>query len=96
MSLKTLESVYIFYEVVVRLAILSVLENERVRQAFDHHRITIIEMVASYQEMAQSSLKLSLKRLRFWYNNRLLTTYGCREAIFVSGSGPGVRTVTRR
>ena len=32
--------------------------------------------------MAPNSLKLPLKRLRFWYNNRLLTTYGCREAIF--------------
>ena len=55
----------------------------------------ILEMVASYEKKTtQSSLELPLKRLRFWYNNRLLAPYGCSEFIFVSGAGPGVRTVT--
>ena len=44
--------------------------------------------------MAPSSLKPPLKRLRFWDNSWLLTTCGCRETTFVSGVGPGVRTVT--
>ena len=47
------------------------------------------------KKLAPSSLKLPSKRLRFWENSRLLTTYGCREPTFVSGVGPGVRTVTR-
>ena len=46
------------------------------------------------KNLAQSSLKMPLKRLRFWDNYRLLTPYGCREDTFVSGVGPGVRTVT--
>ena len=51
----------------------------------------------STKEMALSSLKMSLKRLRFWYNNHRLTPYGCREFIlftFVSRDGPGVQTIT--
>ena len=51
-------------------------------------------MVASYEKMIQSILKLPLKRLRFWDNFRLLTTYGCRECMFVSKVRPGVRSVT--
>ena len=50
-------------------------------------------MVASYKKLAPSSLKLLLKRLRFWYNNRLLTLYRCPEFMFVSGVGSSVRTV---
>ena len=48
------------------------------------------------KNLAQSSLKMSLKRLRFWDNSRLLTPYGCPEFMFVSGAGPDVRTVTQR
>jgi len=51
-------------------------------------------MVASYEKMVQSSLKMPLKMLSFWDNSRLLTPYGCPEFIFVSEAGPGVRTVT--
>ena len=47
------------------------------------------------KNLAQSSLKMPLKRLRFWDNSRLLTPYGCPEFIFVSGAGLGVQTVTR-
>ena len=55
----------------------------------------IIEMVVSYEKkLAQSSLKLPLKSLRFLYNNQLLTPYGCPEFMFVSGARPGVRTIT--
>ena len=35
--------------------------------------------------MAQSRLKLPLKRLRFWYNNRLLTPCSCRELFLLEG-----------
>ena len=51
-------------------------------------------MVASYDKIVPSSLKMLLKRLRFWDNSRLLTTYGCPEFMFVSEGGTGVRTVT--
>ena len=51
-------------------------------------------MVASYKKIAPGSLKMPLKRLRFWDNSRLLATYGCPEFIFVSEGGPCVRTVT--
>ena len=44
-------------------------------------------MVASYEKIVPSSLKLPLKRLRFWDNSRLLTTYGCRECILLVGLG---------
>ena len=51
-------------------------------------------MAAFYEKNIQSSLKLPLERLRFWDNSWLLTTCGCRECMFVSEDGPGVRTIT--
>ena len=52
-------------------------------------------MIASYErKLTQSSPELPFKRLRFWDNSRLLAPYGCSEFMFVSGAGPGVRTVT--
>ena len=51
-------------------------------------------MVASYENLYTKYPENILKKVKILGNSRLLTTYGCRECMFVSKVGPGVRSVT--